>query len=78
MFFLLDGFTYWTESGEKKSTSETPRWHMTQSADLEITSYILLSKLYNYKNDDLPSIVPIAKWINSQRNSMGGFYSTQV
>ena len=53
-------------------------WQINPSADLEITSYILLSKLYNYKNEDLASIVPITKWINSQRNSMGGFYSTQV
>ena len=77
-----DGFTYWTESGQKKDKQDNgkqqPYWQINQSADLEITSYILLSKLYDYKSEDLSSIVPITKWINSQRNSMGGFYSTQV
>ena len=62
---------YWTESGEIKNDK-------VHSSDIELTSYILLAKLENFKQDDAASMVPIVKWINSQRNSLGGFYSTQV
>lgn len=44
---------------------------------MEITSYILLSKLHEATNEELAYLIPITKWINSQRNSLGGFYSTQ-
>jgi hypothetical protein len=59
---ILGGMKYWTES--------------SHSSDIELTSYILLAKLVNFKNDDAASMVPIVKWINSQRNSLCGFYST--
>lgn len=36
-----------------------------------------MSKLTNLKDEDLVNLIPIAKWINSKRNSHGGFYSTQ-
>ena len=62
---------YWTESSQLND-------YKVQSSDIELTSYILLAKLVNFKNDDAASMVPIVKWINSQRNSLGGFYSTQV
>lgn len=71
---------YWTESSESESTNQTKQssyWIPNRSADLEITSYILLCKLYDLKRADLSELVAIAKWINSQRNSLGGFYSTQ-
>jgi hypothetical protein len=61
---ILGGMKYWNES--------------SQSSDIELTSYILLAKLINFQNDDAASMVSIVKWINSQRNSLGGFYSTQV
>lgn len=60
---------YWRENAEETS-------HGT--ADIELTSYILLAKLENYNQTDAASYIPIVKWINSQRNSLGGFYSTQV
>ena len=62
---------YWTGSSQLNH-------YKVQSSDIELTSYILLAKLVNFKNDDSASIVQIVKWINSQRNSLGGFYSTQV
>jgi hypothetical protein len=62
---------YWTESSQLND-------YKVQSSDIELTSYILLAKLVNFKNDDAASMVRIVKWINSQRNSLGGFYSTQV
>jgi len=62
---------YWTESSQLND-------YKVQSSDIELTSYILLAKLVNFKNDDAASMVRIVKWINSQRNSSGGFNSTQV
>ncbi|RNA09103.1 alpha-2-macroglobulin 1 [Brachionus plicatilis] len=61
-------YLYWKDSEDDTSFS-------SRSADLEITSYILTSRLAKYQN--LADLVPIAKWINSNRNSLGGFYSTQ-
>lgn len=68
----FNGMTHWIESPESTSSS-------SKSADLEITAYILLSKLYGFSdNEKTNSIVSVTKWISSQRNSLGGFYSTQV
>ena len=72
---------YWTErSDSSNSTEKKDSWLSSQSADLEITSYVLLAKLYNFnlRKNDINPLIKIAKWINSQRNSLGGFYSTQV
>jgi hypothetical protein len=69
------GFKYWTEL--KNETASQPHWIQSRSADLEITAYVLLAKLYKYQAQDLNDFVPVAKWINAQRNSLGGFYSTQ-
>lgn len=60
---------YWKENSEETES------YYSQSADLEITSYILLSRLIN--NQNVADLVPIARWINSNRNSLGGFHSTQ-
>jgi hypothetical protein len=64
---------YW-----RKNDDDKPSKSETASADIETTSYILLAKFINYSKNDLASLPAIAKWINSQRNSLGGFYSTQV
>ena len=67
-----NGMTHWAETTEETSGS-------SKSADLEITAYILLSKLYKLSGtENMNSIVSVTKWISSQRNSLGGFYSTQV
>jgi hypothetical protein len=69
---------YWKEKNETGEVKKKQAyWLENQSADLEITAYILLAKLLDYKRNELASIVDISKWINSQRNSLGGFYSTQ-
>lgn len=69
---------YWKESKDENETkSKNSYWMENQSADLEITAYILLAKLSNFQQRDLSKIIEISKWINSQRNSLGGFYSTQ-
>ena len=67
---------YWSDKANQ--TEEKNYFWQKNSADLEITSYVLLSKLNDLKNEDITKAIQIAKWINSQRNSLGGFYSTQV
>jgi hypothetical protein len=66
---------YWRENSEKKDENVL---YAPQSADIELTSYILLAKLENFSKSQATLLIPIVKWINSQRNSLGGFYSTQV
>jgi hypothetical protein len=66
---------YWRENNEKKDENVL---YAPQSADIELTSYILLAKLENFSKSQAALLIPIVKWINSQRNSLGGFYSTQV
>lgn len=58
---------FWSNSNDNSKSSSA----------LEITSYVLLSKLQDLKKQDVDKVVLISKWINSQRNSLGGFYSTQ-
>jgi len=71
---------YWTENNKKKEKEDeqVPYWYSKSSADLELTSYVLLSKMLGNVDKQIGEVVPIAKWINSQRNSLGGFHSTQV
>lgn len=66
---------YWKEN--KNEANNKNSWMENPSADLEITAYIMLSKLLNLEKNYLANIVPISKWINSKRNSLGGFHSTQ-
>lgn len=44
---------------------------------VEMTSYILLSLVKLGSNDDLLKARSIVRWLSKQRNSEGGFISTQ-
>jgi len=70
-----DDRMYWTENKER-SKSRCCWWFWSRSNDVQITSYVLLSMLEkdNFKVDD---VLPIMKWLIAQRNSYGGFVSTQ-
>ncbi|KAL5016375.1 hypothetical protein ScPMuIL_005964 [Solemya velum] len=71
-----DGMKHWQKS-EAPSTSTShwkPLHQQSRSADIEMTSYALL--VYTNTNDYTGGI-PIMKWITTQRNSNGGFRSTQ-
>lgn len=70
--FKKDDMIYWKETSAKKALDDEKR-----SSQLEITAYIMLSKLVDMKKSDLAKVVSISRWISSQRNSLGGFYSTQ-
>ena len=71
---------YWTENNKKKEQEDeqVSYWYSKSSADLELTAYVLLSKMQGNVDKQIREVVSIAKWINSQRNSLGGFHSTQV
>ena len=46
------------------------------AADVEMTGYALLS--YLKRQELLQDVTKIVKWLSKQRNSYGGFASTQV
>ena len=79
-YFVADGLKYWHGAGSADSTRPVPgRWRppyqRAQSFDIEMTAYALLT--YS-RLGDISGSVPIARWIVAQRNSHGGFSSTQV
>ncbi len=85
MFLNVDDFSYigdvmyWT--GQDKP-SEKPKYYYyyRSSAEVEMTAYALLAMLH--QNDDksvvVDEIMDIIRWLSRQRNSYGGFSSTQV
>ncbi|KGL79418.1 Ovostatin, partial [Tinamus guttatus] len=73
----LGGSVHWEQ--EKRSPSEKSPYSYTPSADVEITSYVLLALLYKPKRnqEDLTKASEIVQWIIRQQNPYGGFSSTQ-
>jgi len=71
---------YWHKNSSDDTTGPGPwRWRSpyqrARSVDIEMTAYALL--IYTRRRD-VSGSMPIAKWLVSQRNSLGGFSSTQV
>lgn len=66
-----NGFTWWSVES-KKQKRQTSRAY--KSSDVEITSYALQAMLRNGTAEDW---LPVIKWLTKQRNSNGGFTSTQ-
>ncbi|XP_043065283.1 CD109 antigen isoform X3 [Drosophila ficusphila] len=65
---------WWSKAAA--SSDDTDRFFhwKPRSNDVEITSYVLLALL---EKDSAEQSLPIIKWLISQRNSNGGFSSTQ-
>ena len=78
MYVYIDGLKYW-QVGSDDSCETTNRWHpptcQAAASNIELNAYALLS--YITKND-LSSAINVMKWLTAQRNSLGGFASTQV
>ena len=78
LFNLSDGLIYWQEKQEASKPNDNPWWrpyYKPRSADIEITAYALLA----YSLDkDINVGLQISRWLSQQRNSMGGYSSTQV
>ncbi|KAM8924834.1 alpha-2-macroglobulin-like protein 1, partial [Pelodytes ibericus] len=64
---------------ERKSTppsSDLPYWYRAPSAEVELTSYMLLT-LLSAPDQDLGKCSEIVNWLSKQQNPYGGFSSTQ-
>ncbi|TFJ98933.1 tyrosine-protein phosphatase non-receptor type 18 [Platysternon megacephalum] len=75
-----DGSIHWQRPG-KQPEADIPFYHpRAPSAEVEMTSYVLLAYLTTRpapSQEDLSLAAQIAKWISKQQNPNGGFSSTQ-
>nr|XP_036668628.1 alpha-2-macroglobulin [Drosophila suzukii] len=73
-----DDRTWWTEDLEKLRTSKNCGrwWCWIWSQDVEITSYALLSLLES-EQETADTVLNTVRWLVAQRNSFGGFASSQ-
>ncbi|KAG8454856.1 hypothetical protein GDO86_001179 [Hymenochirus boettgeri] len=80
MAITQDGFTHWSLTGTLATEEDTfmgfndGLLQSVISAEVEMTAYALLT--YTLMGD-VPSALPVVKWLSQQRNSLGGFSSTQ-
>lgn len=49
--------------------------HEPSPSSIEMTGYLLLTLMTSNKSTEA---LPFLRWLNSKRNSLGGWYSTQV
>uniref|UniRef100_A0A1I8BTY6 NTR domain-containing protein n=1 Tax=Meloidogyne hapla TaxID=6305 RepID=A0A1I8BTY6_MELHA len=68
-----DGNVHWSVI-KKEKPSISSLYQQSQPVDIETTSYALLTYMLL---DDKIKALPIVKWLTAQRNSLGGFTSTQ-
>uniref|UniRef100_A0A8C4M8H2 Alpha-2-macroglobulin n=1 Tax=Equus asinus TaxID=9793 RepID=A0A8C4M8H2_EQUAS len=72
--------THWERPQKPKASVEHLYETQAPSAEVEMTSYVLLAYLTAQPtptSEDLTSATHIVKWITKQQNSQGGFSSTQ-
>ncbi|XP_014706440.2 alpha-2-macroglobulin [Equus asinus] len=75
-----DNSVHWTRPQKPKAPVEHFHQPRAPSAEVEMTSYVLLAYLtahHTPTSEDLTSATHIVKWITKQQNSQGGFSSTQ-
>ena len=70
---------HWKKKVQEPEPDESVPYHIPkQPADVEMTSYALMAYMALASHDSvIGDGLPIVKWLSSQRNSLGGFYSTQ-
>ncbi|XP_073541265.1 alpha-2-macroglobulin-like [Phyllobates terribilis] len=69
-----DGQLHWKR--DSALPPEVSHWHQAQSAEVELTSYVLLAHLHG-PTPDLVKSSEIVSWLSKQQNPYGGFSSTQ-
>ncbi|XP_039622768.1 C3 and PZP-like alpha-2-macroglobulin domain-containing protein 8 isoform X2 [Polypterus senegalus] len=80
MAITQDGFTHWSLTGTTVTDEDTFMGfndglsQSVVSAEVEMTAYALLT--YTLLGD-VATALPVVKWLSQQRNSLGGFSSTQ-
>jgi len=74
-----DGMIHWTDVKEDKEESKSLPWYWRKprSTDIEQTAYVLLAKLSWDGKQSISEVLPVVKWLSKQRNSLGGWSSTQ-
>ncbi|KAK1341413.1 hypothetical protein QTO34_017819 [Cnephaeus nilssonii] len=75
-----DNSVHWTRPQKPKAPMEHFYQPQAPSAEVEMTSYVLLAHLTAQPaptSEELTSASHIVKWITKQQNSQGGFSSTQ-
>ncbi|OCT71333.1 hypothetical protein XELAEV_18034311mg [Xenopus laevis] len=70
-----EGQLHW-ERKPAAAPSDLPYWYQAPSAEVELTSYVLLTLLSGLKKD-LGKASEIVNWLSKQQNPYGGFSSTQ-
>ncbi|NWV38179.1 OVOS protein, partial [Grantiella picta] len=76
----VDGSWHWEQEERSDKSDQSPSFlDHAPSAEVEITSYVLLALLYkpNRNKEDLTKASGIVQWIIRQQNPYGGFSSTQ-
>lgn len=72
-----DGLIYWQEKRDSHKPNDNPwlrPYYRPRSADIEITAYALLAYT---EEKDISVGLSISRWLSQQRNSLGGYSSTQ-
>ncbi|GFO36086.1 alpha-2-macroglobulin-like protein [Plakobranchus ocellatus] len=72
-----DMHMYWTRGKSQPPATNTWFYQAAPSAEVEMTSYALMSYLQLYQDQAVKMSHKISMWLNRQRNSFGGFASTQ-
>ncbi|XP_053306439.1 alpha-2-macroglobulin-like [Spea bombifrons] len=70
-----DGQLHW-ERKPPAPSSEVPSWYQAPSAEVEMTSYVLLA-LLSGPTKDVGKASEIVNWLSKQQNPYGGYISTQ-
>ncbi|NWX48156.1 OVOS protein, partial [Steatornis caripensis] len=75
----VDGSQHWEQEERRASEKSSSFLDHAPSAEVEITSYVLLASLYKPRRnqEDLTKASRIVQWIIRQQNPYGGFSSTQ-
>ncbi|KAL4228080.1 Alpha-2-Macroglobulin [Mactra antiquata] len=74
---VSEGMTHWKREDTKEIEDESYFWYRAPSAEVEMTSYVLLSSLNVPSRGVNSESTTIVQWLSKQRNSYGGFSSTQ-
>jgi A-macroglobulin TED domain len=78
---LSDGMKYWRSDQQQQTAPQDFYFRpVSTAADVEITSYALLSMLQGQSSgeSDIHTEAQVVRWLTTQRNAYGGFSSTQV
>lgn len=74
----VGGFQYWEQPQPEPATNSRawrPPHKQGRAVNIELAAYVLQLQV---ERSGVASAIPIVKWVSAQRNSNGGFSSTQV